>query len=151
REVTADQVGPSTDALYRIDWSAPVRTGNEQVTAVVLGDDPRGVADRLRSAGVTVSAAVDLASLGVTPDAPDVPDAVAVPLAADGDVADGDAADGDVLARTHDLADRALSLLQDWLASDAPDRTRLVFVVDGADLATAALRGLVRSAQTEHP
>nr|WP_235787238.1 type I polyketide synthase [Streptomyces mutabilis] len=141
REVTADQVGPSTDALYRIDWSAPVRTGDEQVTAVVLGDDPRGVADRLRSAGVTVSAAVDLASLGVTPDAPDVPDAVVVPLAADGDVLD----------RTHDLADRALSLLQDWLASDAPDRTRLVFVVDGADLATAALRGLVRSAQTEHP
>ncbi|MEV4342803.1 SDR family NAD(P)-dependent oxidoreductase, partial [Streptomyces sp. NPDC049590] len=146
REVTADQVGPSADALYRIDWSARVRAGDEQVTAVVLGDDPRGVAGRLRSAGVTVSAIVDPASLGDAFAASDAPDAVVVPLAVDGDVADGD-----VLAGTHDLADRVLGLLQGWLASDAPDGTRLVFVVDGADLATAALRGLVRSAQTEHP
>ncbi|WP_317447600.1 type I polyketide synthase [Streptomyces collinus] len=139
REVAADQVGPSTDALYRIDWSARVRAGNEPVTAVVLGDDPRGVADRLRSAGVTVSATADLASLG---DGPGAPDAVVVPLDAD----------GDVLTGTHDLAARVLSLLQRWLASDvSSDGTRLVFVIDGADLATAAPWGLVRSAQTENP
>ncbi|MGV9568027.1 type I polyketide synthase, partial [Streptomyces sp. NPDC003480] len=136
REFAADQVSPGTDALYRIDWSARARAGNEPVTAVVLGDDPRGVADRLRSAGVTVSAAVDLASLG------DAPGAVVVPLAAD----------GDVLTGTHDLAARALSLLQRWLASDvSSDGTRLVFVIDGADPATAAPWGLVRSAQTENP
>ncbi|MGW1538519.1 SDR family NAD(P)-dependent oxidoreductase, partial [Streptomyces aureus] len=136
REVAADQVGPGTDALYRIDWSTRVRSGDEPVTAVVLGDDPQGVAGRLRSAGVTVSATVDLASLG------DAPDAVVVPLAAD----------GDVLTATHDLAARVLSLLQRWIASDvSSDGTRLVFVIDGADPATAAPWGLVRSAQTENP
>ncbi|WP_408055423.1 type I polyketide synthase [Streptomyces paludis] len=136
REVTADQIGPSTDALYRIDWSTPVRAVDEPVTAVVLGDDPSGVADRLRSAGVMVSTAADLASLG---DA--AADAVVVPLAAD----------GDVLVGTHDLAERVLGLLQHRLASHAADGTRLVFVVDGADLTAAALCGLVRSAQTENP
>ncbi|QTE02382.1 type I polyketide synthase [Streptomyces cyanogenus] len=47
----------------------------------------------------------------------------------------------------------ALAVLQAWLAEPALERTRLVVVAgaDDTDLATAAVRGLSRSAQSEHP
>ncbi|MGW7483160.1 SDR family NAD(P)-dependent oxidoreductase, partial [Nonomuraea muscovyensis] len=50
---------------------------------------------------------------------------------------------------------QALALLQAWLAEDRPQGARLAFVtgdaVDGHDVAAAAVWGLVRSAQAEHP
>ncbi|MFJ4520653.1 type I polyketide synthase [Streptomyces sp. NPDC088810] len=47
----------------------------------------------------------------------------------------------------------ALAVLQAWLAEPALERTRLVVAAgaDGTNLATAAVRGLLRSAQSEHP
>ncbi|MEU2065205.1 type I polyketide synthase [Streptomyces sp. NPDC013455] len=47
----------------------------------------------------------------------------------------------------------ALGVLQAWLAEPALERTRLLVATatDGTDLATAAVQGLLRSAQSEHP
>ncbi|HEX4609584.1 MAG TPA: polyketide synthase dehydratase domain-containing protein, partial [Urbifossiella sp.] len=64
--------------------------------------------------------------------------------------------------RVHDAAGQALTLLQDWLACAALGGTRLIVLTRGAvavpaveavtgDPAAAAIWGLVRSAQTEHP
>ncbi|WP_189307858.1 type I polyketide synthase, partial [Streptomyces cinerochromogenes] len=74
---------------------------------------------------------------------------------------DAGAADTDVLLYGVDPAvtdprtalTAALAVLQAWLAEPALERTRLVVTVgaDGTDLATAAVRGLLRSAQSEHP
>ncbi|WP_461156475.1 beta-ketoacyl synthase N-terminal-like domain-containing protein, partial [Saccharopolyspora tripterygii] len=55
----------------------------------------------------------------------------------------------------HDLAAHALGLVQEWLSGERFDGSRLVFVtrgvVSGEDVAAAAVWGLVRSAQSEHP
>ena len=74
--------------------------------------------------------------------------------------ADGEADGGGVAGTTHAGVLEALELLQAWLAAKELGDTRLVFVgsgavaVDGAEepgLAAAAVWGLVRSAQSEHP
>ncbi|WP_225440309.1 type I polyketide synthase [Amycolatopsis eburnea] len=52
-----------------------------------------------------------------------------------------------VQAATH----RALALVQTWLAADRPGRLVVVTRGGGTDPAAAAVQGLVRSAQSEHP
>ena len=57
---------------------------------------------------------------------------------------------------THAAVHATLALLREWLSHDALAATRLVLVTRGAvgespDLAGAAVWGLVRSAQSEHP
>ncbi|MFJ1569957.1 SDR family NAD(P)-dependent oxidoreductase, partial [Streptomyces erythrochromogenes] len=63
--------------------------------------------------------------------------------------------DEDVVESVHALSARALSLVQEWLGEERSADSRLVFVTRGAmsgdDLAAAAVWGLVRSAQSEHP
>ncbi|GAB3740467.1 hypothetical protein GCM10027598_70240 [Amycolatopsis oliviviridis] len=81
-----------------------------------------------------------------------------------GEAADQDAvveefpAGGGTVEEIHAATRRALGLIQDWVAEDRPGR--LVFATRGAvaagpgdepDLTNAAVWGLVRSAQTEHP
>ncbi|WP_327130124.1 SDR family NAD(P)-dependent oxidoreductase [Streptomyces sp. NBC_01343] len=74
----------------------------------------------------------------------------------------GRAADaGDPAARAAVVLERVLATLQDWLADERFDATRLVVATRGAvtpdpggdvtDLPGSALWGLLRSAQTEHP
>ncbi|WP_455709967.1 type I polyketide synthase [Nocardiopsis alba] len=67
---------------------------------------------------------------------------------------------GDVPTATRDVASGVLETLRAWTDSEEPDDTRLVVVTrrgaavttdDTVDVATAAARGLVRSAITEHP
>ncbi|MFJ4658843.1 SDR family NAD(P)-dependent oxidoreductase [Nocardia sp. NPDC088792] len=68
---------------------------------------------------------------------------------------------GDVAAATHIQVRRALDAVQGWLAADRPVTARLLVVTSGAvaavpgdevaDPAAAAVWGLVRSAQSEHP
>ncbi|MEV7779268.1 type I polyketide synthase [Kitasatospora sp. NPDC088351] len=68
-------------------------------------------------------------------------------------------ADGDVPATVRTAVHNALAVLRDWLAEPAcVDSTLVVLTRDGAGLpgetpdpAAAAVRGLVRSAQSEHP
>ncbi|MGW1179505.1 SDR family NAD(P)-dependent oxidoreductase, partial [Kitasatospora sp. NPDC002543] len=57
----------------------------------------------------------------------------------------------DPVAGTHAAAHWALRTLQERLADEPAPRTRLVVVTRAEDLAAAAVRGLVRAAQAEHP
>ncbi|MFE3022456.1 type I polyketide synthase, partial [Streptomyces sp. NPDC059256] len=72
--------------------------------------------------------------------------------------ADGEA---DPIAEVHRLTEGALELVQRWLAEETTTESRLVILTRGAvatapsdrvsDLPAAAVRGLIRSAQSEHP
>ncbi|MGW4079192.1 SDR family NAD(P)-dependent oxidoreductase, partial [Streptomyces asiaticus] len=67
----------------------------------------------------------------------------------------------DLIRAAHDATTQALHLLQSWLADDRFTDSRLVLLTSGAvateptepvtDLAGAAIRGLLRSAQSENP
>ncbi|MFD8122877.1 type I polyketide synthase [Streptomyces albidoflavus] len=71
------------------------------------------------------------------------------------------AADGDVPTAVRTVTAETLARLQEWLAAGHEDDARLIVVTRGAvavadadevtDLAAAAVRGLVRTAQSEHP
>ncbi|WP_215911737.1 SDR family NAD(P)-dependent oxidoreductase [Streptomyces coffeae] len=71
-----------------------------------------------------------------------------------------DTSDGDVAGAAREATTQALTLVQRWLAADWPAEARLVVATRGAvdavggetpDLAQAAVWGLLRSAQSEHP
>ncbi|ARF53633.1 hypothetical protein B1H19_05070 [Streptomyces gilvosporeus] len=146
RAVSADQVAGGAnpvgrDALFRVQWN-PVRL------------PPAGAAETVATLGSLAGAPFDgypdLASLARSGR---VPDAVLVPV--EGGSGEADAPSDEVVASTHATAARALDLARSWLADERFAASRLVFVtrgaVSGADLAGAAVWGLVRSAQSEHP
>ncbi|NBH02803.1 hypothetical protein, partial [Amycolatopsis sp. SID8362] len=84
----------------------------------------------------------------VTAGAP-MPDVVLAPVTADDLPAAGSVPDAVFAATAH-----ALQQLQTWLADDRTTGSHLVFVTRDAhdgDHAAAAVWGLVRSAQSEHP
>ncbi|MFD1666684.1 type I polyketide synthase, partial [Streptomyces calvus] len=132
------------DALFALDWTRLTASadGTALPAAVgLLGTDPFGLTAALATAGVTVTDAAD-----------GTQDLVLSPV--------GGAGEDRVLASVYEVTARALGQVKDWL--DAPDRSgaRLVFVTRGAvatdggavtDPAAAAVWGLVRSAQAEHP
>ncbi|MBB4682646.1 acyl transferase domain-containing protein [Amycolatopsis jiangsuensis] len=69
-------------------------------------------------------------------------------------IASCDQPPGDLGTITHQVARQALRLLQDWLAADRPGTLAVVTrgsVLDTPAPAAAAVWGLVRSAQREHP
>ncbi|GHF69471.1 hypothetical protein GCM10010218_58650 [Streptomyces mashuensis] len=129
--------------LYRVGWvpaalpedTAPVRWGGLGGVQVSAGTDRFG---SVAEVGAAVAAGTAL-------------DAVVVPCVASG---------GDVLDVAYEQVQGALSLVQEWLADERLDGVRLMVVTRGAvavrdgetpDLATAAVWGLLRSAQTENP
>ncbi|GAA2811445.1 type I polyketide synthase [Kitasatospora sp. CM 4170] len=129
-------------ALWRVRW-APVSPAPHPAavrTAVVGTGLPDASPERHP----------DLAALAAagTP----VPDVVLVPLAPTG---------GDVPTAVHAATADALRLVRTWLAEPRFAAARLVVVTNGAqstgagdpapDLAAAAVWGLLRSAQSEHP
>ncbi|MEU3352814.1 type I polyketide synthase, partial [Streptomyces sp. NPDC037389] len=129
------------DALFELRWS-PLRdrAAAAPAPAAVLGPDVFGLAE---AAGAAALASLDAAD--------DVPALVLVPIVS---------GLGDAAAAAHTLTATALKLLQTWLAEERYEQSRLVFVTRGAvatdgqevvDPAAAAVWGLVRSAQTEHP
>ncbi|MFI6329691.1 type I polyketide synthase [Micromonospora chersina] len=145
-------------SVFHLDWTPlPVVEAAAGNTArwALLGDDPLGLADALAAAGHPVTGHPDLAALIDSLDAAGVPEIV-VDLQA-GPSADPSAVDADA----HDAARDALALVRRWLAEPRLEQTRLVLHTRGAvgaapgeaprDLARAALWGLVRSAQSEHP
>ncbi|MEU6594753.1 type I polyketide synthase, partial [Streptomyces sp. NPDC046881] len=81
------------------------------------------------------------ASVGAGPGAGVVAGAVVVPCPS--------GAGADLASRVREVTHAVLGLVQWWLAEDRP--ARLVLVMDTGDLAQSAVRGLVRSAQTENP
>ncbi|WP_042422617.1 type I polyketide synthase [Streptacidiphilus anmyonensis] len=133
--------GGRHEALFRQEWTAVTLPSSMSLGAVaVLGGDDLGLPD--------AECFDDLATLSFA-----LADTVVVPLA--------DPASPDVAAATHAAVHDALELLQTWLAEEAFADSRLVLVTRGAvatsqgdevhDLASAAVWGLVRSAQAENP
>ncbi|MFF0740144.1 type I polyketide synthase [Streptomyces sp. NPDC004111] len=132
------------DALFRMDW-VPVEvpaTGRGGGSWAVLGADPLDAAAQLRALGRTVHGAAGPAELAQVP-------AAALLTAVGGP--------GDVPAETHDAVHTALAAVRAWLADDRFADVPLVVLTRGAaaeagdDLAGAAVWGLLRSAQSEHP
>ena len=116
-----------TDGMFRLEWTP--------------------VADGTMAEPTWLDLDTDLATLDT------VPAVAAVAVRSD--------VDTPVPAAVRDLTTRVLRLLHDWLADERCAGSRLVLVTSGAvaadhgeqvtDLPAAAVWGLVRSAQTEHP
>ncbi|WP_124290093.1 SDR family NAD(P)-dependent oxidoreductase, partial [Streptomyces sp. ADI91-18] len=164
--IAAAGTGPVAEALFRIDWDAltlpeaPPTTGGGWA---LLGADPLKTGAGLERAGLlddpSAAAHPDLDALGEAFDLAEalgepVPETVLVSLAPD-------LAAPAAASAAHTAAHNALELLQGWLADDRFAAARLAVVTRGAiaadpdedvtDLAHAAVWGLVRSAQAEHP
>ncbi|MGW7791583.1 acyltransferase domain-containing protein, partial [Streptomyces tricolor] len=124
------------DALFRMAWQTPGAEAPAAARCAVLGTDPAGLTAPLSATLAGIDAgAVDLVLAPVTTGA-------------------------DPVAATHRATAQVLDLLRDWLADDRFGHARLAIVTRDAvavrpgeepDPAAAAVWGLVRSAQTEHP
>ncbi|MET9701203.1 SDR family NAD(P)-dependent oxidoreductase, partial [Streptomyces sp. NPDC006529] len=159
RPVTAAQLGGDRtathhEALFGIEW-ARLPLAATAVPAderwAVLGEDTTG----FRIGGAPLDTHTGLAALrGALAAGAPAPDVVIVPLTAA--VGTGGRA---ATART--AAHQALALVQEWLAEERLDASRLVLLTSGAvaavpgehvtDLPHAPVWGLVRSAQSENP
>jgi cytochrome P450 len=160
RPVSADQLRRATgrtDALFRVDWvRVDVESAEPEVPLAVIGDST----GLLAGWGAAIDSA-DLDALGaaVGSGAP-VPGLVFVPAQYLLGLADSAGSD-DPSVTTRQITYRALALVQEFLADQRLDESRLVVVTSGAVAAgeqnarlsppAAALWGLIRSAQTENP
>ncbi|WP_367124532.1 type I polyketide synthase [Streptomyces phytohabitans] len=153
RPVTADQLDAATQRaqLLRVVWKAvePPQTPVDGQRWAFLGTDHLGLTGALKTVrpGFDVYPtlpALDVAFGSGTPS----PDVIVVSCT-------------DEDSPVHSAAQRALMLVQEWLGNPRLTDTRLVLVCSGAvatrpgenpsDLAGAAVWGLLRSAQSEHP
>ncbi|WP_335984362.1 SDR family NAD(P)-dependent oxidoreductase, partial [Streptomyces sp. CA2R106] len=153
-----DELG---DSLFVPKWTA-VSAGEAPAGAwALLGADTCRLADGLAAAGVALTAFDGLAELAAAAEAGPA-DLRTVLVCADAlfGTGTGDAG-AEFPAAVRDSGGAALRFLQDWLAEPRLEDTQLVFVTRGAvdtaageqlaDLAGAAVRGLLRSAQAENP
>ncbi|MCX4530020.1 SDR family NAD(P)-dependent oxidoreductase, partial [Streptomyces sp. NBC_01551] len=157
RPASADQVnaagGGHLESLFRVEWE-PAAIGSVTPAGLrwaVLGRDEIG----LGGTGVEVTEYADAAAFGSALVAGEpAPDAVFVlPSAVD--------VDADTVGSVHGAVNAALASVQEWLADERFAGTRLVWVTSGAvaveagsgvrDLSGSAVRGLLRSAQSENP
>ncbi|PNG94172.1 type I polyketide synthase [Streptomyces malaysiensis] len=133
-----------SDRLHRMSWT-PVPLPDRRACCAVVGPDPFGLAD------------ADVEPLPGFDALDTVPDAVLVSCTADAT----DSADAtDPVRGAYTLTARALDLVRSWLADDRYADARLVVVTRNAVAATgedvpdpagAAVWGLLRAAQAEHP
>ncbi|MEW1672662.1 type I polyketide synthase [Streptomyces noursei] len=138
RPISAGQLQTGDrDALFQVDWTGIHLADEPADSLAVLGKDAHGILDEL--ALQPHADLDDLAEAGV-------PDIVFAPPAV---------APAGTVESVHAAAAWALARVQSWLADERFADARLVFVtrgaVSGADLAGAAVWGLVRSAQAENP
>ncbi|MEV8480023.1 SDR family NAD(P)-dependent oxidoreductase [Streptomyces sp. NPDC051173] len=155
REQFASPAGMS-DVLHRVAWNAvpdAVAAASDGSCAVV-GADPHGLLGALKTAERSPEEHTDLAALEehVLSGSP-APDLVFVSLAS--------GPSEDVAAATREVTHRALDVVRTWPAAECFGAARLVLVTRGAvavaaaeelgDLPAAAVWGLARSAQAEHP
>ncbi|WP_435056394.1 type I polyketide synthase [Streptomyces venezuelae] len=159
RPVTAAQLGGDRaaahhEALFGVEW-ARLPLAAAAVPAderwAVLGEDTTG----FRIGGVPLDTHTGLAALrGALAAGAPAPDVVIVPLTTA-------AGTGGRAATARTAAHQALALVQEWLAEERLDASRLVLLTSGAvaaapgehvtDLPHAPVWGLVRSAQSENP
>ncbi|MGW4233404.1 type I polyketide synthase, partial [Streptomyces sp. NPDC004980] len=149
KELPLPAVAPGTIAVLREEGaltSTPAlltTSGGQEAGPVVSFGGPAAVAEAVR-AGRKVPGPVRY----TVPGSPVVPDG-----------GQGDPATEPVPVLVRATLDRVLALVQDWLARPELDAVRLAVVTTGAvsvdggppDLTTAAVWGLLRSAQSEHP
>jgi NADPH:quinone reductase-like Zn-dependent oxidoreductase/malonyl CoA-acyl carrier protein transacylase/acyl carrier protein len=150
------------DALFSVEWiPAPAGDGLAASRWAVLGHDRLGLRAGLVAAGADVREYPDLAGLAAAVQAgepvPEVALACAGQEGGEAGAETGGAEPGHARAATR----RVLRLVQDWLAEQSLAPAQLVLVTRGAvatrrgedvaDLAGAAVWGLVRSAQSENP
>src|SRR5690606_6685162 len=123
----------------------------------VVGVDTPGLQQVLKTGGEEVVNHPDLAALAEAVDAgATVPDVVLAPFTAAPVVGEGG-----LPAAVRASTGRALELVQEWLADDRFAGARLALVTSGGaatvpgtapeDLGLAAVWGLVRAAEAEHP
>jgi candicidin polyketide synthase FscB len=171
RQLTEVAVDPR-ESLFAEVWVPVTVPAAAYGRWAIAGHDPLGLADRLGAAGAEVSEYRSMSALAssLEAEAP-VPGLVLAYAGMDGsggtDGAGGSGADGDgphhggTASAAREAVAAALLLVQEWLAADRLAESRLVVVTRGAvgagpdkgvaDLAGAAVWGLVRSAQSEHP
>ncbi|MEU5050467.1 SDR family NAD(P)-dependent oxidoreductase [Streptomyces sp. NPDC021096] len=143
--------GGGNKSLFRIDWTEVALPGDARLpeaAPAVLGAGAPGP----WPAASPVYADVAALARAVDEGAP-VPDVVLLPCLGD--------AGADVVTDAHAAARRVLAVVQDWVAAERFDAARLVVLTRGAvaagpdeavaDVAKAAVWGLLRSTQTEHP
>ncbi|MEU2211947.1 SDR family NAD(P)-dependent oxidoreductase [Streptomyces hygroscopicus] len=143
------------DGPLRMEWTAGAVKPAEGVAPgwwAVLVDDCLGVGDALQAAGffpadvyTDPTALSDTVAAGTS-----MPGMVVLPVASNGPAA---------VDEVHTRVGEVLETVSSWLADDRFAGTPLVVLTQGAvdtgegvrDLAAAAVWGLVRSAQSEHP
>ncbi|GAA2477703.1 hypothetical protein GCM10010276_12490 [Streptomyces longisporus] len=162
RAVTADQLSSAgtesglADALFAVEWAPLAESAAPAGEWALVGADRFGLVEALAGTGVQVRPFADLAELSAAAEAREIdPQAVLVCTGAP------DATDGNAARAARYATGEALALAQDWLAEERLESARLVVVTRGgvaatagervADLAAAAARGLLRSAQAENP
>ncbi|MDQ1014254.1 type I polyketide synthase [Streptomyces afghaniensis] len=131
--------GTAPDALFTVDWPLLGESTAKGLPVAVIGPDTDDLADALRATTATVTVAPDLAALDA------VPPVVLTRIASTPDA-------GPTPTAVRALTGHALSLVQSWLADPRFADSRLVVATPATgDLPAAAARGLLRTAQTEHP
>ncbi|QRX89543.1 type I polyketide synthase [Streptomyces noursei] len=139
RPITAGQLQSGGDSLFKVDWTGVHLTAEPTGSLAMLGKDAEGILDAL-----SLQTHTDLDEIAQA----GAPDLLLVPPMT------GTCSDSTVES-VHAAAAGALEVIQSWLAEERFASSRLVFVtrgaVSGADLAGAAVWGLVRSAQSENP
>ncbi|WP_413099049.1 SDR family NAD(P)-dependent oxidoreductase [Streptomyces sp. Inha503] len=160
RPVSAEQIdaarGTSHESLYRLRWNAMPLPADEPITArcAVIGAEDGELAMALRSAGWQVRTHPDLETLARSgAEGESLPEWVLL--------ASATGTGGDTRRGLRGASHRALERVQEWLAEERFADSRLVITTRGAvattstegvdDLAGAAVWGLVRSTQAEHP
>ncbi|MDG9721070.1 type I polyketide synthase [Streptomyces sp. DH24] len=153
RPAAAAPADDPRDALLRVEWVP----GTADLAApagarwAVVGDDTHGLGQAMALAGENVVAYAETfaAAVGEGGDSGPVPHGFLVSVSG-----------GQDARAAHAATHRVLALLQEWLADERLDRSRLLLVTRGAvardgegptDPAAAAVWGLVRSAQSENP
>ncbi|MDA0637001.1 acyltransferase domain-containing protein, partial [Nonomuraea sp. MCN248] len=134
---------PAGLAAHVVEWVEPAVAGTPEARWALAGSDELTdeIGAELAAAGIDPPRYYDLASLAEM-SAAGVPDLVLAPCHADPD---------DLPYSAHDAVGQALDLVQGWLGDERFAGSRLVCLTRGEDPASAAVRGLVRAAQTEQP
>ncbi|MEE1943317.1 type I polyketide synthase, partial [Streptomyces sp. TRM 70361] len=150
RPVTADRLGDtSSGVLYGVDWT-PAGDGDREVPFAAV---PVGTTDLLD----TVTAAGPFPGLAALADVQAVPGTM---LACVGVGPEPSAVGAGLAQRTHDTVTAVLGLVRAWVEDERFSGSRLLVVTRNAvatadgesvDPAAAAVWGLLRSAQAEHP
>ncbi|MEU7908088.1 type I polyketide synthase [Actinoplanes sp. NPDC049118] len=151
RAVDPGQLAAATDdgLMFGLDWARLPGANGAPGSWAILGPDVLELRSALKQAGIDPAEPAGLPEL--LAEAAAVPDVVLV----------GRRGTASAAVDAHTATTRALRLIQDWLADERLASSRLVFVTCGAvaarpgdpvaDPGHAALWGLIRSAQSEHP